>query len=633
MALANRNCDGVAGLRSPRIAHPPTCPADPHVSVRAGQTRKHRYVDALATAVHRGVRSQVDQQLIGSWLPMDTQDWPARPEEDSIERFARDLKQERLRAGVPSVRKLQLLAHVSKSSLSDAERGKNSAGKPSLPTAEVVRAYVTGTGRSKDEADRWVKRRDALSKYLEGIAPRADPLPTLPPGDTPSTPSTLSSKPFRRVLQRLLVSRPRPPVTINWRTIVTGLLLVAMVAAGGTALVDRGGQRPAPNPSSSPTGEPRSVAPISRPSSPDRRTRPSTCNGGKVLATKVGCPARFLTEDANGDGLADVRNRWKRGVTTSLFRADGSQRSITFPFPSPKYPYLPPSQWTSGDFNADGLADLLHGWPQGADIWISRGDGRYAIMPLERSGSHGYGEGVWKAGDVTNDGLDDVVHVGMGQVTTWITGADGRRIRHPFKAPAPNYPYGEGHWDLQDFNNDGRADLLHQLTSSLHIWTSRGDGTYAIQAVKGPGNYSYGVGDWRVADISGDGRADLIHASTYGLDTWISVGDARFKVVRAPKARYDYSSGTWRSGDITGDGRADILHEYGLHLDAWLSRGDGTYSIVKNQLKIPLRPLNVGSEWRVRDLTGDRKADLVAWWEDKVAAWKSRGDGTFTQVP
>ena len=264
MALANRNCDGVAGLRSPRIAHPPTCPADPHVSVRAGQTRKHRYVDALATAVHRGVRSQVDQQLIGSWLPMDTQDWPARPEEDSIERFARDLKQERLRAGVPSVRKLQLLAHVSKSSLSDAERGKNSAGKPSLPTAEVVRAYVTGTGRSKDEADRWVKRRDALSKYLEGIAPRADPLPTLPPGDTPSTPSTLSSKPFRRVLQRLLVSRPRPPVTINWRTIVTGLLLVAMVAAGGTALVDRGGQRPAPNPSSSPTGEPRSVAPISR---------------------------------------------------------------------------------------------------------------------------------------------------------------------------------------------------------------------------------------------------------------------------------------------------------------------------------------------------------------------------------
>ncbi len=101
---------------------------------------------------------------------MGPQGWPQDPSEDSVERFARDLKALRTATG-RSLRDVARKGNASHDSIHQAERGRR------LPTAAITAAYVGGAGGSGEDVTRWTERCERLRDYrkLGASAPATTP--------------------------------------------------------------------------------------------------------------------------------------------------------------------------------------------------------------------------------------------------------------------------------------------------------------------------------------------------------------------------------------------------------------------------------------------------------------------------
>ncbi len=101
---------------------------------------------------------------------MGPQGWPRDPSEDSVERFARDLKALRTATG-RSLRDVVRKGAASHDSIHQAERGRR------LPTAAITAAYVRGAGGSGEDVTRWTERCERLRHYrmLGASAPAITP--------------------------------------------------------------------------------------------------------------------------------------------------------------------------------------------------------------------------------------------------------------------------------------------------------------------------------------------------------------------------------------------------------------------------------------------------------------------------
>lgn len=114
---------------------------------------------------------------------VDTNVWPRDVSEDSIERFAEDLRELREAAGW-SQRQLAAKANFVPESISAAERGRR------IPTELVVRGYVRTTGGSPEEVERWQERCRQL-RLREGYKPPGRKSPSGPKAAASSAPPVL----------------------------------------------------------------------------------------------------------------------------------------------------------------------------------------------------------------------------------------------------------------------------------------------------------------------------------------------------------------------------------------------------------------------------------------------------------
>ncbi|OCG73575.1 helix-turn-helix domain-containing protein [Microbacterium sediminis] len=89
------------------------------------------------------------------------------PDADSLAVLAADLRALRLRAGSPTLTRLQADSGISKSGISDALNGK------ALPSARTLDGIVRALGAEPAE---WLARRDVLARA--GVAPAAATAPT-----------------------------------------------------------------------------------------------------------------------------------------------------------------------------------------------------------------------------------------------------------------------------------------------------------------------------------------------------------------------------------------------------------------------------------------------------------------------
>lgn len=219
-------------------------------------------------------------------------------------------------------------------------------------------------------------------------------------------------------------------------------------------------------------------------------------------------PEMVQTGDFNGDGIPDLVTASYSVISVTLGNGDGTfQEPINIP---------PPTAVESiavGDFNGDGNPDLAEagtfGSESGVTILLGRGDGTFEdgdTYPTDTSP-----ESIAVADLNADHKLDlAIANSEGGSLDVLLGNGDGT-----FEAPVP-YPIPFCGWvTVADVNGDGIPDLVtatdydlaHNI-SGAGILLGNGDGTF-----QGPIYYqgnSYTTSNVVVGDFNGDGKTDLV---------------------------------------------------------------------------------------------------------------------------
>jgi len=222
-----------------------------------------------------------------------------------------------------------------------------------------------------------------------------------------------------------------------------------------------------------------------------------------------------------------------------------------------------------------------------------------------------------------------------GFVVSWTDGSgaapdrDGRAIR----AQLFSHIDGPGHHPHNDFNGDGRSDILWRSDSgALSDWLANANGGFA-----GNDGNAYGTvpTSWKMAgtgDFNGDGRSDILWRNSDGsLSDWLANSNGGFAANDANA--FTKVATSWHvvsTGDFNGDGREDLLwrSDSGA-LSDWLANANGGFA--SNDANAYT---TVSTSWKVAgtgDFNGDGREDIL-WRSDSGALsdWLANANGGFT---
>jgi hypothetical protein len=350
----------------------------------------------------------------------------------------------------------------------------------------------------------------------------------------------------------------------------------------------------------------------------------------------------------------------------TVMRSSGSALDATVFSPSSAYAF-PDGNWLTGDFDRDGMADLVHLMPRAnsvkADVWISNGNGTFAIRPFDPGPGYPALQGAWLAGDVNGDGFTDLVHHAKNKnyLLTWV-GQPGGAFRIVKSDPGRAVPSGD--WLMGDVTGDGNADLVRVAnTNVVELWVSNSDGSGSFRAMAGfnPGQgYLIPNGHWLIGRFNDDPRADLAHMVMNAdyAHVWFSNQGGGFDIgsfrpwdrYPMPKGGFQLPplplpqipipipstrNGEWLTLDLNNDDLTDIVHvvENSDIVHLWTSNGKTTSSILFTMSSF--RPFpnkkHTKGPWLAGDVNGDGFDDIIHPVEggDQIQILVSNGQGAF----
>jgi trimeric autotransporter adhesin len=320
----------------------------------------------------------------------------------------------------------------------------------------------------------------------------------------------------------------------------------------------------------------------------------------------------MVVGDFNGDGKQDIafETVGSSVVNVMLGNGDGTLTAA----PSPQLPNSLGHILATADFNGDGKADLLidsQADPRSnvvVTVLLGNGDGTFTAAT-----GPALGQGVLNvAGDFNRDGIPDLVASGPcgagasgSCLSTFLGNGDGTFSKGPTSTD-PLYET-SGFIVTADFNGDGIPDLFIPSggTSSTGVFLGNGDGTFTRSATLQTGSAS---GASLAADFNGDGKVDLA-ITTYPAQVLIFMGNGDGTFTAAPSLDFT-ALGTPTSvvaGDFNGDGKTDLVVAVNKTIALYVGNGDGTFTPSTSATEAgPVGSL-VSS-----DFNGDGKPDLVA---------------------
>jgi hypothetical protein len=327
----------------------------------------------------------------------------------------------------------------------------------------------------------------------------------------------------------------------------------------------------------------------------------------------------WLSGDFNADGRSDFVHAVQNTdyVHTWLSQGNGTFNVSTFR-PWPGYG-IPNGLWMTADFNGDGRSDILHA-VQNRDYvhtWLSQGNGTFNVTTFRPWPGYGIPNGVWVTGDFNADGRADVLHAvqNTDYVHTWLSQGNGTFNVTTFR-PWQGYGIPNGQWLTGDYNGDGRTDIVHAVhnTDYVHTWLSQGNGTFNVTTFRPWQGYGIPNGVWLTGDHNGDGRTDIVHAvhNTDYVHTWLSQGNGAFNVTTfRPWQGYGIPNGSWATGDFNADNRSDVIHAVANsdYVHTWLSQSNGTFNVTTFRPWTGY-PISAGL-FRISDFSGDNRRDFT----------------------
>ena len=372
-----------------------------------------------------------------------------------------------------------------------------------------------------------------------------------------------------------------------------------------------------------------------------------------------------LVGDWNGDGLSDMLLLYNspdpQYSWVALSNGDGT---FTFSQSLPGASVATNSYMDSanktplvGDWNGDGLTDMLHLHPQ-ADpqyswVALSNGDGTFTFsqsLPGASVATNSYMDSANKTplvGDWNGDGLTDMLHLHPQADPQWSwvalsTGSNG--VLLPTSSSRSLIS------SIQQFGKDAVIDAVGTVLSGTSLppitFTTSDEGLVEFLPVVTRYQTVYPWNSLNVQtlplDLNGDSISDYCISETktaWQTKCALGLGDGNFTWV---KNDLHVSSGNWVTtnkilpGDYNGDGQADlcasVTYTGGWRTECVLGKGDGTFEPFVSTTH---SSGSWGGDWvkLPGDYNGDGLTDVcisityTGGWRTECALGK--GDGTF----
>ena len=243
--------------------------------------------------------------------------------------------------------------------------------------------------------------------------------------------------------------------------------------------------------------------------------------------------------DFTGDGRTDLVWRNTAG-STALWTMNGASITSSSQFSSAGTPVNPDPSWSvagAGDFNGDGISDLLWRNPAGQlALWTLNGSTITGSGFVSAGGNPVNPDPTWSiagVGDLDGDGKSDLIwrNSATNEVAVWlmngqtITGSGDMNAGGVAAKP-------DASWSLAgvgDFNADGNADLLWRNSDgSLAMWLMNGSSIGSSNFVTSGGVAVNPDATWHIVEIgdfNGDARSDILWRNDSGaMAEWLMKG-------------------------------------------------------------------------------------------------------------
>ena len=313
--------------------------------------------------------------------------------------------------------------------------------------------------------------------------------------------------------------------------------------------------------------------------------------------------AGYAGADMNRDGRLDLFEFNRGGdIVLWLGKGDGTFAASTSYSTSGSFDtWALPGYAAVGDFNEDGLADLVVTRPDSdkVEIWPGipgGGLGGHPGLPFPRL----------LMADLDGDGHLDVIdgHSDKDGNPTGFTVLSGRG--DGTFATGSNYAVrADDHWkptELHDWNRDGTLDLI-STGITLHVLLGKGDGTFA-EPQRCAVTFGFGA---TFADLDRDSRVDAVWIASPGVTTVLGSGDCGF----SPRTDYPlaFQPSALGIGDLSGDGVLDLVlpSQEGARTALLLGKSDGTF-VSEPELALDMSGLTLF----IADVTDDGIPDIVS---------------------
>jgi hypothetical protein len=304
--------------------------------------------------------------------------------------------------------------------------------------------------------------------------------------------------------------------------------------------------------------------------------------------------------------------------------------------------YYTPQQVVVADFNGDGILDFAEvDYAARISIHLGNGDGTFqAAKPFCTTGTPpvpcqaGSEPDAIATGDFNSDGIPDLVVQDGANVDVMLGNGDGT-----FK---PEVVYGTANGNtnivVADLNLDGTPDLAVTVEGGVSILLGNGDGTFQPHNDVGLNDSSTYL---TVGDFNKDGIPDLAVDGWNGDTVMVLLGngDGTFKAEKDTTIDVNPADGTIVAADFKGTGfLCDLALSGNDTLEALVGNGDGTFKAPQE-----LKPNTTFDEYVggfvVADLNGDGIPDMALTWYSsdtdvgRVGVFYGNGDGTFNATP
>lgn len=270
-----------------------------------------------------------------------------------------------------------------------------------------------------------------------------------------------------------------------------------------------------------------------------------------VTYTTSGTPVGLVVSDFDNDGVYDVAISNPDSDTVDILKGNGDgtfQSAVTIQLE----PGAAPTDLDIGDFNGDGVLDIVTSSDGGSDIFVMLGQGDLSFnkVTVNNVGASQF----TRVGDFNGDGNDDIFAWGPGTGRLHLGNGDGT-----FQSPS-NYAITSNGPDLSDpfvvadSNGDGIDDLASLTAGTqLEVRLGQANGTLGDPT-------SYNVADFgsiRAGDLNGDGIIDLVYGGPFDISVFLGQGDGTFSFA------WDATSTGIHAqflslGDFNNDGVLDI---------------------------------------------------------------------------